>query len=57
MAPYNVHIICQVWLALADRYLQSNAIDWDKTLRFAFNEHSNPDDDSMGAQIVKVIIA
>uniref|UniRef100_A0A8C4Q940 TBC1 domain family, member 30 n=1 Tax=Eptatretus burgeri TaxID=7764 RepID=A0A8C4Q940_EPTBU len=43
----------RVWLALADRYLQSNAIDWDKTLRFAFNEHSNPDDDSMGAQIVK----
>uniref|UniRef100_UPI00358F2058 TBC1 domain family member 30 n=1 Tax=Myxine glutinosa TaxID=7769 RepID=UPI00358F2058 len=43
----------RVWLALADRYLQTNAIDWDKTLRFAFNEHSNPDDDSMGAQIVK----
>ncbi|KAK1906288.1 TBC1 domain family member 30 [Dissostichus eleginoides] len=27
--------------------------DWDKTLRFAFNERSNPDDDSLGIQIVK----
>ncbi|XP_038612565.1 TBC1 domain family member 30 isoform X2 [Tachyglossus aculeatus] len=43
----------KVWLTLADHYLHSIAIDWDKTLRFAFNERSNPDDDSMGIQIVK----
>ncbi|CAM9877056.1 unnamed protein product [Lampetra fluviatilis] len=43
----------RVWLTLADQYLESNAIDWEKTLRFAFNDRSNPDDESMGAQIVK----
>ncbi|XP_044535145.1 TBC1 domain family member 30 [Gracilinanus agilis] len=42
-----------VWLTLADHYLHSIAIDWDKTMRFTFNERSNPDDDSMGIQIVK----
>uniref|UniRef100_A0A096M6J6 TBC1 domain family member 30 n=1 Tax=Poecilia formosa TaxID=48698 RepID=A0A096M6J6_POEFO len=43
----------EVWLTLADRYLHSISIDWDKTLRFTFNERSNPDDDSLGIQIVK----
>ncbi|KAL8221467.1 UNVERIFIED_CONTAM: hypothetical protein K2H54_068155, partial [Gekko kuhli] len=43
----------KVWLTLADHYLRSIAIDWDKTMRFAFNDRSNPDDDSMGIQIVK----
>ncbi|XP_014642247.1 PREDICTED: TBC1 domain family member 30, partial [Ceratotherium simum simum] len=43
----------KVWLTLADHYLHSIAIDWDKTMRFTFNERSNPDDDSMGIQIVK----
>ncbi|NXT67724.1 TBC30 protein, partial [Chaetops frenatus] len=42
-----------VWLTLADQYLHSIAIDWDKTMRFTFNERSNPDDGSMGIQIVK----
>uniref|UniRef100_A0A8K9V3R7 TBC1 domain family, member 30 n=1 Tax=Oncorhynchus mykiss TaxID=8022 RepID=A0A8K9V3R7_ONCMY len=46
----------RVWLTLADQYLHSISIDWDKTLRFAFNERSNPDDDSLGIQIVKVMI-
>lgn len=46
----------QVWLTLADHYLHSIAIDWDKTMRFTFNERSNPDDDSMGIQIVKVML-
>ncbi|KAH0616650.1 hypothetical protein JD844_027929 [Phrynosoma platyrhinos] len=44
----------KVWLTLADHYLKSIAIDWDKTMRFTFNDRSNPDDDSMGIQIVKV---
>ncbi|XP_068132853.1 TBC1 domain family member 30 isoform X2 [Hyperolius riggenbachi] len=43
----------RVWLTLADHYLRSISIDWDKTMRFTFNERSNPDDDSMGIQIVK----
>ncbi|XP_074840160.1 TBC1 domain family member 30 isoform X8 [Carettochelys insculpta] len=43
----------KVWLTLADHYLHSIAIDWDKTMRFTFNDRSNPDDDSMGIQIVK----
>uniref|UniRef100_A0A8C6UCG9 TBC1 domain family member 30 n=1 Tax=Neogobius melanostomus TaxID=47308 RepID=A0A8C6UCG9_9GOBI len=43
----------RVWLTLADHYLHSISIDWEKTLRFAFNERSNPDDDSLGIQIVK----
>ncbi|XP_061770100.1 TBC1 domain family member 30 isoform X2 [Nerophis ophidion] len=43
----------RVWLTLAEQYLHSISIDWDKTLRFAFNERSNPDDDSLGVQIVK----
>lgn len=43
-----------MWLTLADQYLHSISIDWEKTLRFAFNERSNPDDDSLGIQIVKV---
>ncbi|XP_031205498.1 TBC1 domain family member 30 isoform X2 [Mastomys coucha] len=46
----------KVWLTLADHYLHSIAIDWDKTMRFTFNERSNPDDDSMGIQIVKIMI-
>ncbi|XP_006130262.2 TBC1 domain family member 30 isoform X5 [Pelodiscus sinensis] len=43
----------KVWLTLADHYLHSIAINWDKTMRFTFNDQSNPDDDSMGIQIVK----
>ncbi|KAM9846077.1 TBC1 domain family member 30 [Aulostomus maculatus] len=43
----------RVWLTLADQYLHTISIDWEKTLRFAFNERSNPDDDSLGIQIVK----
>ncbi|XP_075456467.1 TBC1 domain family member 30 isoform X2 [Ascaphus truei] len=43
----------RVWLTLADNYLHSISIDWDKTMRFTFNDRSNPDDDSMGIQIVK----
>lgn len=50
-----VSLPLQVWLTLADQYLHSISIDWEKTLRFAFNERSNPDDDSLGIQIVKVI--
>ncbi|XP_035384515.1 TBC1 domain family member 30 isoform X3 [Electrophorus electricus] len=43
----------KVWLTLADQYLHSISIDWEKTMRFTFNDRSNPDDDSLGIQIVK----
>ncbi|XP_057180687.1 TBC1 domain family member 30 isoform X1 [Triplophysa rosa] len=43
----------RVWLTLADQYLHSISIDWEKTMRFAFNDRSNPDDDLLGIQIVK----
>ena len=44
-----------VWLSLADRHLAGIKLDWTKTKRFAFNERSNPDDNKLGLQIVKVI--
>lgn len=53
-AKFVCGISFKVWLTLADHYLKSIAIDWDKTMRFTFNDQSNPDDDSMGIQIVKV---
>ena len=49
-----IQCVLQVWLSLADNYIREQCIDWTKTLRFAFNDRSNPDDDSLGIQIVKV---
>ncbi|XP_055999134.1 TBC1 domain family member 30-like isoform X3 [Ostrea edulis] len=43
----------KVWISLADNYIREQCIDWTKTIRFAFNDRSNPDDDSLGIQIVK----
>ncbi|XP_052283504.1 TBC1 domain family member 30-like isoform X2 [Dreissena polymorpha] len=43
----------KVWLSLADQYICDMKIDWDKTVKFAFNERSNPDDNTLGMQIVK----
>ena len=51
---YSVFFFFKVWLAMADNHLEKINIDWDKTLKFAFNERSNPDDDTLGMQIVKV---
>lgn len=42
----------QLWLILAENKLSH--LDWKKTSQFCFNERSNPDDDNLGAQIVKV---
>jgi len=41
-------------LALADNYLNGLCIDWEKTKTLAFNRKSNPDDNKLGLQIVKV---
>ncbi|KAK6175337.1 hypothetical protein SNE40_013824 [Patella caerulea] len=43
----------KVWLSLADNHIKDLRIDWEKTVRFAFNEKSNPDDNKLGLQIVK----
>ena len=48
-------ILLQVWLYLADNYVKDIKIDWEKTVKFAFNERSNPDDNKLGLQIVKVL--
>ncbi|KAL4225983.1 hypothetical protein ACF0H5_013970 [Mactra antiquata] len=43
----------KVWLSLADHHIANMRIDWEKTIKFAFNERSNPDDNKLGLQIVK----
>ena len=54
----NDKVLCdfcpQVWLALADNYLNGLCIDWEKTKTLAFNRKSNPDDNKLDLQIVKV---
>ena len=50
----NKILFLQVWLFLADNYIKEIKIDWEKTVKFAFNEKSNPDDNKLGLQIVKV---
>ena len=46
-----IHFL-QLWLILAESKL--GHLDWKKTCQFCFNERCNPDDDDLGAQIVKV---
>lgn len=50
------HIITfqQVWLSLATEYIERLQVNWPKVVSFAFNDKCNPDDDALGAQIVKV---
>ncbi|OON21904.1 TBC domain protein, partial [Opisthorchis viverrini] len=43
----------RVWSTLADRQLAKQHVDWQHVVRLAFNDRSNPDDDSLGSQIVK----
>ncbi|KAF6024896.1 TBC1D30 [Bugula neritina] len=47
------HFRSSIWLSLATRYIKDLRIDWNKVLQFAFNDKCNPDDDALGAQIVK----
>ncbi|KAF6030165.1 TBC1D30 [Bugula neritina] len=49
----NIFYVLQIWLSLATRYIKDLRIDWNKVLQFAFNDKCNPDDDALGAQIVK----
>ncbi|KAL5014864.1 hypothetical protein ScPMuIL_009134 [Solemya velum] len=41
------------WINLADHHIRGLKIDWSRTVRLAFNEKSNPDDNKLGMQIVK----
>lgn len=43
----------KVWLSLSDNYIHEIHVDWEKTVRFAFNDRCNPDDNKLGLQIVK----
>ncbi|GLV44391.1 uncharacterized protein CBL_10195 [Carabus blaptoides fortunei] len=43
----------KLWLALAEKHLQSKGVNWTQTERLCFNEWSNPDDNELGVQIVK----
>jgi hypothetical protein len=49
-----VSSVLQLWLTVAEKHLQSRGVDWGHAERFCFNEWSNPDDDELGVQIVKV---
>ena len=46
--------VLQLWVTLSERYLSGKGVDWPKAERFCFNEWSNPDDDELGLQIVRV---
>jgi hypothetical protein len=46
--------LLQLWLTVAEKHLQSRGVDWSHAERLCFNEWSNPDDDELGVQIVKV---
>jgi hypothetical protein len=39
---------------VAEKHLQSRGVDWSHAERLCFNEWTNPDDDELGVQIVKV---
>ncbi|XP_037922739.1 uncharacterized protein LOC119658944 isoform X1 [Hermetia illucens] len=43
----------KLWLALADRYLQSKNVDWAKEQEKCFSEQWREDDEELGIQIVK----
>ena len=45
----------QLWLTLSEKHLVSRGVDWKKAEKFCFNEWSNPDDDELGLQIVRVL--
>uniref|UniRef100_A0A1I8HL12 Rab-GAP TBC domain-containing protein n=1 Tax=Macrostomum lignano TaxID=282301 RepID=A0A1I8HL12_9PLAT len=43
----------KVWLSLAEFYLASQRLDWQRIRKLCFNDRLNPDDDSLDHQIVK----
>ena len=51
---HKSRFLLQLWVTLSERYLSGKGVDWPKAERFCFNEWSNPDDDELGLQIVRV---
>ena len=51
---YAFYSTFQLWLTLSEKHLVSRGVDWKKAEKFCFNEWSNPDDDELGLQIVRV---
>lgn len=49
-----LEIFSQLWLTLAERHLEQRGVDWKLAEKICFNEWSNPDDEELGIQIVKV---
>ncbi|CAF4172340.1 unnamed protein product, partial [Rotaria sp. Silwood2] len=43
----------KLWISLANKYIHDIHLDWDKTLRFAFNNNSYPEDEHLNIQIDK----
>lgn len=52
----RTNILLQLWLTLAERHLEQRGVDWKQAEKVCFNEWSNPDDEELGIQIVKVSI-
>jgi len=50
----RIDILLQLWLTLAERHLDQRGVDWKQAEKICFNEWSNPDDEELGIQIVKV---
>jgi hypothetical protein len=45
----------QLWLTLAEQHLLRIGVDWSDVERNCFNDRINPDDEDLGAQIVRVL--
>ncbi|XP_044007430.1 probable WRKY transcription factor protein 1 isoform X1 [Aphidius gifuensis] len=43
----------QLWLTLAERYLEQRGVDWQKAEMMCFNEKTSQDDKDLSTQIVK----
>jgi len=52
----RIDILLQLWLTLAERHLDQRGVDWKQAEKICFNEWSNPDDEELGIQIVKVSV-
>lgn len=55
IVSYAFYSAFQLWLTLSEKHLVSRGVDWKKAEKFCFNEWSNPDDDELGLQIVRVL--
>lgn len=44
----------QLWLTLAEQHLLRIGVDWTEAERNCFNDRINPEDEDLGAQIVRV---